>query len=269
MPVNPSRILFVFVLCCSIYSCKKENVAGPPGPGGPDGPAGDSTLNGSIFGKVFLYDSLGKPLTDYSNSTVLIENISPQASRTTGSDGSFIFPSVSSGVYNLSFSKPGFGTMKIFNFNHTGGINASQTGIITLGAKQSDWFDIKTLQVDTVNTGTWKYLHITITLVHPQFLPAPMVLLYLSHQAGTGNNSNDYVYRTNFFQADDSTLVYSAFDVDPSAFSDNLNGIDYLYIAAAIDNPGLFTYRDETGNRVYPASGNLSNEVKVNNILKR
>jgi len=269
MPVNPVRILLAFALSCIIYSCTKEDVAGPPGPAGPAGPNGDSNMSGSIFGKVALYDSLGKPLTDYSNSTVLIENISPQASRTTGTDGSFNFPSVPSGVYNLSISKPGFGTMKIFQFNHPGGINASQTGMISLGAKQSDWFDIRSLQVDTVNTGTYKYLHITITLVHPQVLPTPMVLLYLSHQPGTGNNSNDYVYRTNFFQSDDSTLVYSAFDNDPSAYSDNLNGIDYLYIAAAIDNPTLFTYEDEAGNSVYPASGNLSNEVKVNNVLKR
>ena len=51
-------------------------------------------------------------------------------------------------------------------------------------------------------------------------------------------------------------------------FSDQFSNINYVYVSVALDNPKLFTYTDSAGNAVYPATGNLSNEVKVYNNLK-
>ena len=158
--------------------------------------------------------------------------------------------------------------MRLLHFQNTGGQNSSQTGLIALGEKQSSWFDIKNLQVDTASENGSHYMVITLTLAHPQKLPTPQVVVYFSHAPGAGNGSNDYVYRTNFYQQNDSTLIFSPFDVGITEVTDKFNGTDYLYITAAIDNPKIFTYTDSLGNQVYPAAGNPSNEVKVYNNLK-
>jgi hypothetical protein len=265
--IRARSVLTVFIVGL-LFSCSKENVQGPAGAQGPAGPDGSSTISGNVSGKVLLYDSLGNALTDNSNAIVLFENTSPQFSVTTHADGSFTTPNLSSGIYNLSISKEGFGTMKMIHFLHTGGINPSQTGLIQMGAKQSSWFDIKNLKVDTVTENGSHYMYITITLAHPQTLPFPEVVIYFNHAPGGGNTNNDYTYRTNFFQQDDSTIVYSPFDIDLTQFTDKFNNTNDIYMTAAIDNPKMFTYTDSLGNHVYPAIGNLSNEVKVYNNLK-
>jgi hypothetical protein len=265
---NRIRLLTVVIIICYFFSCSKENVVGSAGPQGPNGPNGDSTISGTIFGKVVLYDSLGNPLTDNSGATILFENSLPQISANSNTAGFFTTPIMSSGVYNISISKTGFGTMKMLHFQHTGGGNTTQAGLIPLGQRQSAWFDIKNLQVDTINSNGFRYMYVTITLAHPQKIFAPEVVMYFSHAPGAGNTSNDYTFRTNFFQQDDSTLVYSPLDVDLTEFTNKFDGTNYVYMSAAIDNPKIFTYTDSLGNNVYPATGNLSNEVKVYNILK-
>ncbi len=267
LEIRLPSILSIIIICV-LFSCTKENVVGPAGPQGPSGPNGDSTVSGTVFGKVILYDSLGKALADNSGATILFENAFPQVSVVTNADGSFTSPVISAGIYNLSISKAGFGTMKMLHFQHTGGVNPTQAGLIPVGAKQSSWFDIKNLKVDTVTSNNFHYMYITITLTHPQILPVPEVVVYFSHAPGSGNANNDYTYRTNFFQQDDSTLVFSPFDVDLTQFTDKFNNTNYVYISAAIDNPKIFTYTDSLGNSVYPAAGNLSNEVEVYNNLK-
>jgi hypothetical protein len=262
------RSIVAVVIAGLLFSCTKENVVGSAGPQGPNGPNGDSTISGTVFGKVELVDSLGNTLADNGNATILFENASPQVSVVSNTAGFFTSPVMSSGIYNLSISKPGFGTMRMIHFQHTGGQNASQTGLISLGARQSSWFDIKNLKVDTILQNGFHYMYITITLAHPQTLPTPEVVVYFSHAPGAGNTSNDYTLRTNFYQQDDSTLAYSPFDNDLTQFTDKFNNTNYVYMAAAIDNPAMFSYTDSLGNHVYPAVGNLSNEVKVYNNLK-
>lgn len=262
------RVWLALSAFLSIFSCTKEYIGGPAGAQGPPGPSGDTTASGTIYGRVFLYDSLGNPVQDNSGVSVVFNNSSPQISLTTQADGSFSVPGAPAGVYNITASKSGYGTMKLFQFEHTGGPNASQTGRIELGRQMSSSYNIRKLQLDTMSYNQFHEMIITITLAHPQSLPNAEVLLYISHCTGVGNNSNDYVFRAGYFQTNDSTLVFSPFDVPLSQYSDKLNGIDFLYMAAAIDNPRLFTYDDGKGNTVYPAAGLLSNEVKVYNNLK-
>jgi hypothetical protein len=249
-----------------LFACKKENVAGPAGPPGPDGLNGDSVLSGKIYGRVLLYDTLGKSMGDNSNVSVSV-NTSPFLQFTSNQDGSFTSPSFSSGVYNLSFDKAGFGTMKVFNFQHTGGPNFSQTGIIEMGEKLSSWFDIKNFQADTVNDNSYRYINVTITLAHPQHLPYTWIVFYFKHSTGIGISSNDFTFRTVAYQLNDSTLV-AQYDYDFTEFTDKLNQ-STIYMAAAIDNPKSFFYIDSLANTIYPAAGNISGEAPVNNIFKQ
>jgi hypothetical protein len=250
-----------------MYACSKVDVAGPQGPPGADGVAGSSNLTGSISGKIRLYDSLGNPVSDNSGATISLDSTSPLIQASSAGDGNFSLNSVKAGNYNLTASKQGYGAMHIFNFQNTGGVNPSQTGNIEMGQQVSSNLDIRNLSVDTSSYGSYHFMVVTITLAHPQKTSNP-VLLYISHASGVGNQSNDYVFRSNYFQQNDSTLILSPLDISPSYYSDNLYRIDYLYMAAAFDNPHVFTYTDEMGNTVYPSAGKLSNEVKVYNIFK-
>jgi hypothetical protein len=266
MLIRRSRVvltLFIIIL----FSCTKTMVQGPAGPPGTNGANGDSTISSTIYGRVALFDSLGNALTDNSGATILFENTNPQVSLTSATDGSFTSPVISSGIYNISFSKPGFGTMRLIHFKNTGGINSSQTGLVEVGQKQSSWFDIKNLEVDT-SSQYGNHMDLTISLAHPQKLNYAQGVIYFSHATGVGNGSNDYTYRTVFYKVDDFTMSYQDFDQDLSEFSNQFNNSDYVYITVALDNPKLFMYTDSAGNAIYPATGNLSNEVKVYNNLK-
>jgi hypothetical protein len=265
---RPFAIPLVTVLCI-LFSCKKTTVEGPAGPPGANGTNGNSTIAGTIYGKVALFDSLGKALTDNSGATILFENTTPQISVTSAADGSFTSPVLSSGIYDISISKPGYGTMRLNHFQHTGGVNTSQTGIIEIGKKLSSWFDIKNLKVDTgTGNGGYRYMVMTISLTHPQTLPWSQGIMYFSHAPGVGNQSNDYAYRNVFYRVDDSTMIFEDFGQDLTQYTDQFLNTNYVYVAVALDNPKLFTYTDSAGNDVYPATGNLSNEVKVYNNLK-
>jgi hypothetical protein len=268
MLIFRSRAIPLVFILSILFSCKKTTVEGPAGPPGANGTNGNSTIVGTVYGKVALFDSLGKAVADNSGATILFENTSPQISVISATDGSFTSPVLSSGIYNISFSKSGYGTMKLIHFQHTGGGNSSQTGIIEMGKKQSSWFDIKNLKVDTGTDNGWHFMILTVTLTHPQTLPYTQGIMYFSHAPGVGNGSNDYTYRNVFYRVDDSTMSYQSFDQDLTQFSDQFSNINYVYVSVALDNPKLFTYTDSAGNAVYPATGNLSNEVKVYNNLK-
>ncbi len=263
--LRPLLLLFIAILC--ILSCKKVDIAGDTGSQGRPGPTGDSAVSGSVNGRVKLYDTLGNPILDNSGASVIFENSSDVLNLNTGIDGSFSGSSLLSGRYDITVSKTGFGSMKIFGFEESGGVNTGQTGIIEMGQKLSSWFDIRNLKIDTVTSNQFRYMYLTITLSHPQQLPNAEVLLFVGHASGVDNGNNDYVFRTNFTQLDDSTLVYSPFDTRLSVYSDNLNG-DFLYFSAALDNPKPFTYTDSSGNTFYPAAGKTSNAVVVYNNLK-
>ncbi len=253
--------VLVFVL---FFSCKKTTVEGPAGPPGPNGTDGASTVAGTVYGRVALFDSLGKAQPDNSGATILFENTNSPVSFNSAADGFFTSPILSSGIYNISFSKPGYGTMRLVHFNHTGGPNSSQTGLIEMGQRLSSWFDIKNLEVDTGN----HYMNMIITLAHPQTIPYSWGILYFSHAPGVGNGSNDFAFRSVFYQLTDSTMICEDFSYDLTAYSNQFNSTDYVYISVALDNPKLFTYTDSARNAVYPAAGKLSNEVKVFNNLK-
>jgi len=262
------RFGLVLLFALAAFSCKKETVEGPTGPQGPPGISGtSSTLSGTISGRVILYDSAGNPVNDNSGATVSLDYTNPVEQGTSNSDGIFSINNVVAGNYDLSISKSGFGTMHILNFLHPGGMNPSHTGNIELGQEISSNLDIKKFSMDTASYNYFRFINIIVTLVHPQKTIDPVVM-YFSSVPGVTKDASEYSYRAGFFQQDDSTLVFSQFQIPGSNFLDKILGQDYFYAAAAIDNPHLINYTDSLGYLIYPCTGNLSNEVKVYNNLK-
>jgi hypothetical protein len=263
-------VISALPICFALWllSCTKTvNVVGAQGSQGPQGaPGGSDSSTGNIQGQVQLYDVLGNALADNSGATISIENSSPLIETNSATGGSFLISSVHSGYYDLDVQKTGFGTMRILNFQNSGGPQASQTGILSTGQKLDSPYNIQ-LIVDTASFGSSQVLNITIKLAHPQITNNP-VLLFFSDNPNVSNASSLYTYRNSYYQQDDSTLTFTGFDEQLSAFSDRLNATNYLYISAAIDNVRPLFYSDEQGIVIYPCAGNLSNVVKVYNVLK-
>lgn len=102
------------IVAIAFTSCTKE---------GPEGPAGkDATLKGSIIGKVTLYDEFGTEITDKSGVTVTIDGASPAVTATTDATGKWTVNNISTGTYDLIFSKTGYGMEKYSSFSFVGGV---------------------------------------------------------------------------------------------------------------------------------------------------
>lgn len=71
---------------------------------------------GNITGIIRVYDNDGKDITDASGVTITIEqsNVTTQST----SNGKWTLDSIPFGTYDISFSKPGFGTNRIMGLYH-------------------------------------------------------------------------------------------------------------------------------------------------------
>ncbi len=115
-------ITATFILGCSLIglqSCTKEGAQGPTGNQGPIGAAGPA-LKGTLAGYVLLFDQYGsRLLTSMANVMVTIDNI--HDTTYTDSTGKYEFQNLSTGLYNLTYQKTGFGTNSVFSQQFTGG----------------------------------------------------------------------------------------------------------------------------------------------------
>jgi len=267
-----SKIVFknlIFISSLFIFSCTKTvDVVGPQGSQGPQGSNGNSAAApvGDMQGRIQLYDEQGNLLNDNSGTLITLEQTSPLLQATSTIDGSFTLQSVHAGNYNLRIEKAGYGTMRFLNVENAGGSPATKLGLLKTGQQLTSQYDIKNLIVDTAvspNNG----LSITIILAHPQKITNP-VLLYFNDSSNVNANNNEYIFRSLFYQQDDTTLTYSVFDNLLSIYSDKLASASYLYMTASFDNVEPLSYINETGMQIIPCEGNLSNVAKVRNVLK-
>jgi hypothetical protein len=114
-----AKILFInaMAVIISLSSCKKE--AGPEGATGAQGAAGPA-LTGNFKGYVNHFDASGTKLTSgLAGDTLTIDGTTTTA--VTDAAGAFTFSNLSTGVYNLTIMRSGFGTTKIQSLQFTGG----------------------------------------------------------------------------------------------------------------------------------------------------
>jgi hypothetical protein len=96
-------IVLIFYLLV-VGACKKEC---------------DRLPTGVVIGFVKLYSDNDPDLSDFSGVLATLENTN--ISSTTDATGKFTFEGVSPGTYDITLTKPGFGTVKYFSFSYSGG----------------------------------------------------------------------------------------------------------------------------------------------------
>lgn len=102
-------LLRSFILACfvlSTVSCKKETKAEWP--------------KGALEGRALLY-TVSTPMDDCSGIKVTVEGSSPLSETITDENGRFTIENLETGIYDIAFSKEGFGTYKMISVQFTGG----------------------------------------------------------------------------------------------------------------------------------------------------
>lgn len=138
----------IFTLLFFISGCKKES-----GPAGAQGPAGP-VLTGNLFGFVDLLDQYGNKIIT-GNDNILVTLDGTSKTNLTDANGKYHFDSLTTGVYNLTFSKTGFGNTRLLTQQFVGGGDVDRDIKMSIVPNFSVY--VLTAVVDTANvtlTGT-------------------------------------------------------------------------------------------------------------------
>jgi hypothetical protein len=107
--INPLIILLFAITV--LVACKKDD--------------SKETPMEVVTGYVHYYDINGRRSADNSGITVSIEG--DTVSTTTNSNGRWTLSKLNTGTYTFAFSKPGYGTMKVYGMNLAGGYQSVDT----------------------------------------------------------------------------------------------------------------------------------------------
>jgi hypothetical protein len=278
--------IFYLAILFTFLSCTKEQ--GVPGPAGPQGPAGangkgSSTDTASIIGNLSLVDEFSFFQSDASGVVVTLSSGSEQHKDTTDATGNYNFAGISTGTYDLSFQKPGYGTMKVFGLSHFGGGTLStQVGyIIMMQIPVKTAPDIFTLASNNYASAIFGLRLDTSSLQYQQMSENFIVFIGKNNTVSPSDyiinlaNTNIFVtpdgnggYTVNFYKLTIPSLPY------PIATGDTLYAVAYTYNVWVHDrsnpqNQGYGGYGSEsyyidpqTGKIVYPNLSKPSNIVK-------
>lgn len=99
-----TNLVFSLALISALTGCEDETIVG--------------NNQGDIIGFVDLLDEKGVKIQNAASVTVTLDD---DHSTTTDENGRFEFKDVAAGTYHLTYEKPGFGTMKKYNYIFTAG----------------------------------------------------------------------------------------------------------------------------------------------------
>ena len=116
MKLFNTTLLSATLIAATLASCTKpkDGAMGPMGATGPNGPA----LNGTLEGYVDLFDQYGNLISNASSVYVTV----PGKTGTDSTSAAGIFTkALTTGTYEVDFTKTGYGAMKIPSLNFVGG----------------------------------------------------------------------------------------------------------------------------------------------------
>ncbi|MCF6406574.1 carboxypeptidase-like regulatory domain-containing protein [Chitinophaga filiformis] len=236
----------ILSLCCliafySISSCTKD----------------DLKRKGDITGKVVVYDSLGRPLSDYSGVQVIID--STNRSTLTDASGAYVFHRVPAGIYNFSFKKEGYGTYRIIRQQHAGGSQPTRLDTADVG-KIYDGPPVTLYTIISLGGPNSTERFTYTEFAAPFRIPAPTVL-YISNQPEI--SSTNFVINIRYTNAfiPEGNMAYQTESFQPYvAVHPILHNSPYLKAVLAFDNVRDIHYIDEEGRTIYPCTGKIFEE---------
>ena len=146
------QLILVLYCCLFMVACVNWDVTGPAGPEGPPGPPGQKPPNAdtsSIVGRVFTFNEFTRPIWPVDSVKITLHLSADSTLETMAdTDGYYQFHGISTGTYNLSFNRNGFGEMKVFGQTHISGGTLNTTvqdvSIVQIpvqGVPDSAWFE--------------------------------------------------------------------------------------------------------------------------------
>jgi hypothetical protein len=164
-----TAFFWFFLVCGFLSSCQKETLL-------PD-------LEGSLVGSVYTFDEFANQLEDRSDVLVSASGLKGYVAYTDEA-GRFEFHDLPTGTYDLSFSKPGFGTLKQSGIKHLGGMPTT-LGLSFSPATNCSAFFIyqipKTEIIDLSVKNDSLFATLGFKAAHPDFMSLQM---YLSDFSG-------------------------------------------------------------------------------------
>lgn len=165
------------VIALGFIGCKKGDT-GPSGAQGTSG-AGGPVLTGNLKGYISHYDLSGvKMQSGLGGDTVKVDNTSIFA--VTDANGMFSFSGVTTGDYNLTISKLGFGSTKIQSISFSGGADLYRNANLSR---------IPTTNVTIANAVTATITSINNITVSGTITPQPFVQTVVIFVANPGSTS--------------------------------------------------------------------------------
>jgi hypothetical protein len=266
-------IIILVVSCC--ISCKKEiGVAGPQGPAGNTGPNGTNTNDtGSISGKLSLYSEFSSKESDLSGAIVTLSSGNLTMKDTSDVAGAYQFHGLSTGTYNITYEKPGYGTYKVFGISHIpNGIIQTivqdvslleipvKTAVQNITAIDHYYFSTLIINLDTSSLTYVQYYQNFMILIGKDENVNPNNAVKIYGMANTDGNGN-YSYPLD----KDNLRVY--FQPGESAYVKAATYNRYVFTGVGLDmidlGPASYYVDPNSGDYVYPNLSVSPNVIKI------
>lgn len=254
-------IATALIIYFGISSCTKTGATGPSGPTGPTGNTGTSgpiLNNGTVTGFVTALDEYGFRTTAGQAGVSVHINDASNDSTTTNSSGQYTFSNVQTGVYNITFSSPGYGTNIAYDFAVVG--NGTQQRNISISKIPAfNLFGVAGIDT-TIGTDPGILLRGTDSADQ-----APRsFIVFASNSSGVTSAPGNYTYvNTGTIKASQtgfSLFIYSQ-DLHDNGLMSGTTGYFIVYPYST----GAATYVDQgTGKTVYTALGNPTAVFSLN-----
>ena len=246
------KSFFLLTVCTalilSISSCTKT---GPQGPSGPSGPV----LTGALTGFVTTYDQYGfKVLGDLAGVTIHVSDSSSD-STVTDATGKYTFTNLKTGVYNLTYSKPGYATVTALDYGFVGGGTLNRNASIS---KYPSFLVYNVASVDTtIATDPGMIVRGTDTMDQV----ARTFIVFGSNSPAVSSTPGSFIYaNTGTIRAGQGT--WNLFITSQELHDNGLASGTTAYFVVYPISTGSPTYTDPaTGRTVYTAIGSVPSSI--------
>lgn len=253
------QLILMLYCCLFLVACVNWDITGPVGPEGPPGPPGQKPPGAdtsSIVGRVFAFNQFTRPIWPVDSVKITLHLSADSTLETTpDAAGFYQFNGISTGTYDLTFSRNLFGEMKVFGLTHiSGGIlnttvqEVSIVEIPTQNAADSAWF----------YTGAAGYFSVRFRVPPADFgMSERNYEIYFSKNADV--SLSNYLYRTEFILHMPTGLLSPYFAPGDSIYARVYMLPRYFYTPIVgwsnSIRPGISYVDPATGKLVYPFRG--------------